>query len=118
MVKMETFIFKKSTSTIINIAKSLPKIFNKKNKINIIGPRHGEKIHESLWSSERNDKSNKFKKYYRIPDLRNINHDIHNKKIIFLNINCHTHQKIQKYKWKEFIILLKNQKEIKEELII
>ena len=57
------------------------KIFNKNNQIKIIGPRHGEKYHESLCTSEEMSKAVNEKKYYRIPaDLRNINYDIHSKK--------------------------------------
>jgi len=77
----DTYIQKSPSATIDNIAKALLIIFRKKNKIQIIGPRHGEKIHESLCTSEEMSRAINLKNFYRIPaDLRNINYDIHNKK--------------------------------------
>jgi Predicted nucleoside-diphosphate sugar epimerases len=103
----------------LTIAKSLLKIFNKKNKITIIGPRHGEKIHESLCSSEEMSKAINLKKYYRIPaDLRNINYDIHNKKNnIFNNRQAYTSENTKILNEKELITVLKRQKEINDKLI-
>tara|TARA_Y100000591_G_scaffold325531_1_gene346630 strand:+ start:89 stop:1102 length:1014 start_codon:yes stop_codon:yes gene_type:complete len=114
----DIYIQKAPASTIITIAKSLLKIFNKKNKIIIIGPRHGEKIHESLCSSEEMSKAISLKKYYRIPaDLRNINYDIHNKKNnIFKNRQPYTSANTKILNGKELINVLKKQKEIKERL--
>ena len=43
------FIKKAPSCKILDLAKVLNKIFNKKNKIKIIGKRHGEKIHETLY---------------------------------------------------------------------
>ena len=46
------------------------------NEINIIGLRDGEKIHESLCTSEEMSRAINLKKFFRIPgDLRNINYD-------------------------------------------
>ena len=82
----DIFIQKSPAARIDNIAKALLIIFNKKNKIQIIGPRHGEKIHESLCTSEEMSRAINLKKFYRIPaDLRNINYDIHNKKNAIFN---------------------------------
>ncbi len=77
----DIFIQKSPSATIENIAKALLIIFRKKNKIKIIGPRHGEKIHESLCTSEEMSRAINLKKFFRIPgDLRNINYDTHNKR--------------------------------------
>ncbi len=77
----DTYVQKSPAATIENVAKALLKIFKKNNQIKIIGPRHGEKYHESLCTSEEMSKAVNEKKYYRIPaDLRNINYDIHSKK--------------------------------------
>ena len=91
--------------------------FNKKNKISIIGPRHGEKIHESLCSSEEMSKAINLKKYFRIPaDLRNINYDIHNKKNdIFKHKESYNSKNTQRLNEKELIKLLQKQKEISKE---
>ena len=77
----DIYVQKSPAATIKNIAIALLKIFKKNNKIKIIGPRHGEKIHESLCTSEEMAKAKDEKKYFRIPaDLRNINYDIHQNK--------------------------------------
>mgnify|MGYP000869547978 CR=1 FL=1 len=79
----DIYVQKSPAATIENISKALLKIYNKQNKIKVIGPRHGEKYHESLCTSEEMSKAINEKKYYRIPaDLRNINYDIHAKKSI------------------------------------
>ena len=48
----DTYVQKSPAATIEDIAKALLKIYRKKNQIKIIGPRHGEKHHESLCTSE------------------------------------------------------------------
>jgi len=110
----DIYIQKAPASNINNIAKCLLKIFNKKNNISIIGPRHGEKIHESLCSSEEMSKAISLKKYFRIPaDLRNINYDLHNKKNnIFKYKNSYNSSNTQMLNEKQLIKLLKKQKEI------
>ena len=115
----DIYIQKAPASNIQNIAKSLLKIFNRKNKISIIGPRHGEKIHESLCSSEEMSKAINLKKYFRIPaDLRNINYDIHNKKNKLFNYkdsynSANTHMLNEK----QLVKLFQNQKEISKETV-
>ena len=113
----DIYIQKAPASNILNIAKCLLKIFNKKNKISIIGPRHGEKIHESLCSSEEMSKAINLKKYFRIPaDLRNINYDIHNKKNdIFKYKESYNSKNTQRLNEKELIKLLQKQNEISKE---
>ena len=113
----DIYVQKAPASNIYNIAKSLLKIFNKKNEISIIGPRHGEKVHESLCSTEEMSKAVNLKKYFRIPaDLRNINYDIHNKKNnIFKYKDSYNSANTQMLNEKELIKLLQNQKEIIKE---
>ena len=107
----ETFIQKSPAATIDNIAKALLKIFKKKNKIRIIGPRHGEKLHESLCTSEEMSKSISSKKFFRIPaDLRNINYDLHNKKnSILKKQEAYSSDNTRILKLNELIVLLKKQ---------
>ena len=112
----DTYIQKSPSATILNIAKALLKIFNKNNKIKIIGPRHGEKLHESLCTSEEKTKAINIKKYFRIPaDLRNINYDIHSKKNdLFKSNKPYSSDNTKILNLSELINLLKNQSEIKD----
>ena len=97
-----------------DIAKALLKIFNKKNKIKIIGPRHGEKLHESLCTTEEMSKAINQKKYFRIPaDLRNINYDIHNQKNdLFKSKKAYSSNNTKILNINELVSLLKRQREI------
>ena len=115
----DIYVQKAPASNIKNIALCLLKIFNKKNNISIIGPRHGEKVHESLCSSEEMSKAINLKKYFRIPaDLRNINYDIHNKKNnIFKYKDSYNSANTQMLNERQLIKLLQKQKEIIEEKI-
>ena len=115
----DIYIQKSPAATISNIAYSLLKIFNKKNKIIIIGPRHGEKLHESLCTSEEMSKAINEKKYFRIPaDLRNINYDIHNKKNnLFKTKKTYSSNNTKILNINELTKILKDQKEIKESIL-
>tara|TARA_B100000965_G_scaffold397842_1_gene415001 strand:- start:1041 stop:2060 length:1020 start_codon:yes stop_codon:yes gene_type:complete len=69
------FIKKAPSCKIINLAKVLLKIFNKKNKVKIIGTRHGEKIHETLASSSELLIAKEYKDYFKVPsDKRPLNY--------------------------------------------
>ena len=68
---------KSPAATVEELANSLQRIFSSKSEIKIIGPRHGEKKHETLCSSEEMIKANDCGDYYQIPaDLRE--HDYSN----------------------------------------
>ena len=112
----DTYIQKSPSATILNIAKALLKIFKKKNKIKVIGPRHGEKLHESLCTSEEKSKAVNKKKYFRIPgDLRNINYDIHSKKSnLFDLMEPYSSNNTKILNLDELVNLLKHQIEIKD----
>jgi len=114
----DTYIQKAPAATIDNIAKALLKIFRKKNKIKIIGPRHGEKLHESLCTSEEMARSIDQKEYFRIPgDLRNINYDLHNKKNNILKLSkAYSSDNTKILKLDELIKLLKTQGIINEKI--
>ena len=105
----DTYVQKSPAATIENIAIALLKMFKKKNKIKIIGPRHGEKIHESLCTSEEMEKAKDEKKYFRIPaDLRNINYDIHsNKNKISKKSEAYSSSNTYRLNIKEIISLIK-----------
>jgi UDP-glucose 4-epimerase len=73
----EILIRKSPSSTIKTIVKSLELIYStKKVKTKFIGIRHGEKLHETLMSSEERRKSKSFKNYFAIPyDTRDLNYE-------------------------------------------
>ncbi len=104
----DIYVQKSPAATIKNIAIALLKIFKKNNNIKIIGPRHGEKIHESLCTSEEMSKAIDEKKYYRIPaDLRNINYDIHlNKNKIIKSSEAYSSNNTYRLNVKEIVTLL------------
>ena len=72
----DIFVQKSPASTIEVLAKSMFKLMNKKEKIKIIGTRHGEKLYETLVSKEEKIKSQDFDKYFCIPsDKRSLNYE-------------------------------------------
>ena len=71
----DIFVQKAPATTIENLAIVLKDMFNSRSEIKIIGTRHGEKLYESLLSSEEMAKAQESKKYYRIPmDSRGLNY--------------------------------------------
>jgi len=71
----DIFVQKSPASTIIDLAYAIKELFNANNDINIIGPRHGEKMYESLCSREEMSKAFDLGQYYRIPaDMRDLNY--------------------------------------------
>jgi UDP-N-acetylglucosamine 4,6-dehydratase len=71
----DIFVQKSPAATIQTLAIALKELFNASNEINIIGPRHGEKMHETLCSKEEMAKVDDLGNYYRIPaDMRDLNY--------------------------------------------
>lgn len=71
----DIFVQKAPATNVENICKALTNLFNSDVSTNIIGPRHGEKLHETLCSSEEMSKAIEIDNYLRIPaDLRNIDY--------------------------------------------
>ncbi|KAJ6645071.1 UDP-glucose 4-epimerase [Pseudolycoriella hygida] len=71
----DILIQKAPAATIEDLANALIEIFNYKNNIQLIGIRHGEKLYESLVSSEEMVKAEDLGEYYRIPaDNRDLNY--------------------------------------------
>jgi UDP-glucose 4-epimerase len=71
----DIFIQKAPATTIGNLAKVINEIFEKKNKIQIMGTRHGEKLYETLVSREEMSRAKNIGHFYRIPlDSRNLNY--------------------------------------------
>lgn len=72
----DLFVQKAPASTIETLAKALKELFGSKNKINVIGTRHGEKAHETLLTREEKAKSEDLGNYFRVPaDTRDLNYD-------------------------------------------
>ncbi len=72
----QLFVKKSPSTNLITLVKALLKIYGKKNyPINKIGIRHGEKMHESLLSSEERRLSKEEKNFFIVnPDLRDLNY--------------------------------------------
>jgi UDP-glucose 4-epimerase len=71
----DIFVQKAPAATILTLATALQELFKSDRPINIIGPRHGEKMHETLCSKEEMSKADDLGDYYRIPaDFRDLNY--------------------------------------------
>ncbi|WP_417904845.1 polysaccharide biosynthesis protein [Candidatus Tisiphia endosymbiont of Micropterix aruncella] len=71
----DIFVQKAPAATIEVLAHAIKELFNTNNEIRLIGVRHGEKIYESLVSSEEMVKAEDLGSYYRIPaDNRDLNY--------------------------------------------
>ena len=72
----DIFVQKSGASTIETLVLSLKQIFQAKNKIKIMGTRHGEKKHETLLNREEYYKSEDLGEYFRVPpDIRGLNYE-------------------------------------------
>ena len=71
----DIFVQKAPASTIMDLALALQKIFKAKNKINVIGSRHGEKLYETLVNREEMVKAEDLGGFFKIPiDGRDLNY--------------------------------------------
>lgn len=71
----DIFVQKSPAATIGTLAIALKELFKSDNDIQIIGPRHGEKMYESLCGKEEMSKAEDLGHFYRVPaDLRDLNY--------------------------------------------
>ncbi len=71
----DIFVQKAPAATIEVLAKALLELYEAKNKIRIIGTRHGEKLYESLVNREEMAKAENMDNYFRITaDTRDLNY--------------------------------------------
>lgn len=71
----DLFVQKAPASTVIDLAQALLNLFGAEQAMTIIGPRHGEKLFESLLSREEMAKAIDLGRYYRVPmDSRDLNY--------------------------------------------
>ena len=72
----DLFVQKAPAATIETLATAVKEIFDYKEPIKIIGARHGEKMYETLCTSEEMVKAEDMGDFYRIPaDFRDLNYD-------------------------------------------
>jgi UDP-glucose 4-epimerase len=71
----DIFVQKAPAATIMDLTTALKELFNANNEIKIIGPRHGEKMYETLCGKEEMAKAIDMGNFYRIPaDFRDLNY--------------------------------------------
>jgi UDP-N-acetylglucosamine 4,6-dehydratase/5-epimerase len=71
----DIFVQKAPAATILTLATALKELFDAKNEIKIIGPRHGEKMYETLCGKEEMSKADDLEDFYRVPaDMRDLNY--------------------------------------------
>ncbi len=72
----DIFVQKSPASSILNLVQGLKILLKKKIKIKNVGVRHGEKIHETLVSTQEMSKATEKRKFFIIPkDKRDLNYD-------------------------------------------
>ena len=72
----DLFVQKAPAATIETLAEAIQQIFDYHEPIRIIGARHGEKMYETLCTSEEMVKAEDMGDFYRIPaDFRDLNYD-------------------------------------------
>ncbi|MDA9697653.1 polysaccharide biosynthesis protein [Candidatus Pelagibacter sp.] len=72
----ETFILKAKSARMLEVAEMINKIFNNNKKIKILGPRHGEKTHETLATKYEISSSKESKNFFEIKvDDRDLNYE-------------------------------------------
>ena len=104
--------------TVENLAKALIDIFQAKNKIKVIGSRHGEKLYETLCSREEMSKAQDLGKYYKIPDdLRDMNYSRYTNTLVGeLNVDEYNSSNTNMLSHQEIISTLMQQHYVKEQL--
>lgn len=83
----ELFVQKAPSASIEVLIAALEKIFNVKANIKVIGFRHGEKMHETLLSSDEAMRSEDLGDYFRVkPDNRDLNYSMPSENISRKNV--------------------------------
>jgi UDP-N-acetylglucosamine 4,6-dehydratase len=95
----DLFVQKSPASTVKDLALAIKRIFKVDNPIDIIGPRHGEKLYETLLTKEEFAKAEDLESYYRVPaDNRNLNYGKYledGDKTLSTNDEYHSHNTTQ-----------------------
>ena len=115
----DILVQKAPAATIETLALALLKLFNAKNKIKIIGTRHGEKLYESLVSREEILRAKETDKHFIIPtDIRDLNYSNYfvEGSLKLAEISDYTSHNAKRLQIDEVIELLLKVDLIKEEL--
>ena len=108
----DIFVQKAPAATINTLAEALIELFEADNKIQTIGTRHGEKIYESLLTSEERIVAEDLGGYYRVPaDTRDLNYSKYFDKGELLSDNIepytsHNTERLDKEGMKELLLKL------------
>lgn len=71
----DLFVQKAPAATIHDLAIAVKELFNADNEVRVIGPRHGEKMYETLCTKEEMSKATDMGNFYRVPaDFRDLNY--------------------------------------------
>ncbi len=71
----DLFVQKAPAATVETLAQAIKELFHANNEIKVIGARHGEKMYETLCTSEEMAKAIDMGDFYRVPaDLRDLNY--------------------------------------------
>lgn len=71
----DLFVQKAPAATVKTLATAVKELFHADNEIKIIGARHGEKMYETLCTSEEMTKAEDLGNFFRVPaDLRDLNY--------------------------------------------
>lgn len=74
----DLFVQKAPATTIKTLAQAVKELFQADNEIQVIGARHGEKMYETLCTSEEMSKAEDLGNFYRIPaDIRDLNYSLY-----------------------------------------
>jgi UDP-glucose 4-epimerase len=74
----DVFIRKAAASTIADLGEALCNLFGAPFKMNALGIRHGEKMHETLASREELERAADFGDFFRVPvDSRDLNYSMY-----------------------------------------
>ena len=105
----DLYVHKAPSCTIGMLVKALLEIYNASNKIQVIGTRHGEKLHETLISKEDREKAIEIGKYFRFPLIPCNLIMIHILQMVITNLlSLRGTLPIMKFKFIKTIKLLKN----------
>jgi UDP-N-acetylglucosamine 4,6-dehydratase len=111
----ELFVQKAPSASIKTLIEALEIILGKKAKINLIGPRHSEKKHETLLTSEEAFRAIDLGNYFCVrPDNRDLNYEDHVSSIKSNEKREFNSQNSDLLKTDELVKLLLNQPFIKE----
>ena len=72
----DIFVQKAPACTVGDLAQTVKELFNSDNEVKSIGIRHGEKIYETLLTTEEAEKATDMGDFYRVPaDTRDLNYN-------------------------------------------